>query len=141
MLIISEIYIYLHNYLQIGDNMNLEKSLIKNGIAIALTAMPALAASDFDIKVLIGDPSKIWGKLDTQTQALIVFITGIGMLAAIVAAILSYEAHSMRGSAGETMDVQGSKNTAFHGMLRTTMYFLGMLFFIALIGIVFKLYG
>lgn len=117
------------------------KSSIVTVLIIVMLVIPAMAASDFDISVLVGDPGKIWGQLDTQTQALIAFITGIGMLAAIVAAVLSFQAHSIRGSAGETMDVQGSRNTSFSGMLRTVLYFLAMLFFIGLIGIVFKLYG
>jgi hypothetical protein len=121
---------------------------MKTGIRILLLlsmlemfAWPAMAASTFEIKTVIGDPGTIWGTLDAGTQALIVFITGTGMLAAIVAAVLSYEAHSIKGSVGEQMDVQGARQTAYHGMLKTTFYFLGMLFFIGLIGLIFKLYG
>ncbi len=101
----------------------------------------AMAASDFDIKTVIGDPGKVWSTLDSQTQALIVFITGTGMLAAIVAAVISFQAHSIKGSAGEHMDVQGARTSSFGGMLKTVGYFLGMLFFIGLLGLVFKLYG
>ncbi len=104
--------------------------------------MPAAqAASDFDIKVVVGDPGKVWGQLDSGTQALIVFVTGVGMLAAIVAAVLSFQAHSIKGSTGEHMDIQGARQAAFSGMLMTAGYFLGMLFFIGLIGLIFKLYG
>ncbi len=106
-----------------------------------LLSVPVATASDFDIKVVIGDPGKIWTTLDSGTQALIIFITGIGMLAAIVAAILSFQAHSIKGSTGEHMDIQGARQTAFSGMLKTAGYFLGMLFFIGLIGLIFKLYG
>ncbi len=104
--------------------------------------MPAAqAASDFDIKVVVGDPGKVWGQLDSGTQNLIVFITGVGMLAAIVAAVLSFQAYSIKGSTGEHMDIQGTRHAAFSGMLMTAGYFLGMLFFIGLIGLIFKLYG
>lgn len=118
------------------------KKIFETVVTFALLlTMPALAASDFDIKTVVGDPGKVWSTLDSGTQALIVFVTGVGMLAAIVAAVVSFQAHSVRGSMGEQMDVQGSRNTAFHGMLKTAGYFLAMLFFIGLIGLIFKLYG
>lgn len=121
--------------------MSFQRKLFYVGLLLLLLPVPALAASDFDISVLIGNPGEVWSNLDSETQALITFITGVGLLAAIVASILSYEAHDVRGASGEAIDVQGSRNTALSGMLRTTLQFLAMLFFIGLLGIVFKLYG
>jgi hypothetical protein len=117
------------------------KSKLLAILALFMLIPAAQAASDFDIRVVVGDPGKVWGTLDSGTQSLIVFVTGVGMLAAIVAAILSFQAHSIKGSAGEHMDIQGSRQTALSGMLMTAGYFLGMLFFIGLIGLIFKLYG
>ncbi|KCZ71239.1 hypothetical protein ANME2D_02440 [Candidatus Methanoperedens nitroreducens] len=110
-------------------------------LALFVLMPAAQAASDFDIRVVVGDPGRVWVTLDSATQNLIVFVTGVGMLAAIIATILSFQAHSIKGSAGEHMDIQGSRQTALSGMLMTAGYFLGMLFFIGLIGLIFKLYG
>ncbi len=124
----------------VHQGYNIKSKLL--AILALFVLMPAAqAASNFDIRVVVGDPSKVWGTLDSGTQSLIIFVTGVGMLAAIVAAILSFQAHSIKGSAGEHMDIQGSRQTALSGMLMTAGYFLGMLFFIGLIGLIFKLYG
>lgn len=126
------------NLVHQGYNM---KSKLLALLALFILMPAAQAASDFDIRVVVGDPGKVWGTLDSATQNLIIFVTGVGMLAAIVATILSFQAHSIKGSAGEHMDIQGSRQSALSGMLMTAGYFLAMLFFIGLIGLVFKLYG
>ena len=110
-----------------GHNM---KSKLLAILALFVLMPVVQAASDFDIRVVVGDPGRVWGILDSGTQNLIIFVTGVGMLAAIVAAILSFQAHSIKGSAGEHMDIQGSRQSALSGMLMTAGYFLGMLFFI-----------
>jgi hypothetical protein len=123
------------------EKLRTESWVLKIWLAVVTLSMPAMAASTFEIKTVIGDPGTVWGSLDSGTHDLILFVTGMGLLVAIIAAVLSFETHSITGDVGENMEQQGAKNKAFYGMLRTAGYFIAMLFFIGFVGLVFKLYG
>ncbi len=109
-------------------------------LSVLLFAQTALAKTDFSVWTIIGDPTQTWGQLDGATKNLILFITGLAMIALLLAGALGMIGHSIDGTAGEKMDQHGSKSNAFKGQVKTALYVVSAIFFIGLIGLVFKLF-
>ncbi len=114
-------------YIQCGDNMHKIKNRIGLSIlTILLFSQSALAATDFSVWTLIGDPSATWGKLDEATKGLILLVTGLGLLALLICAVLGIIIHAAKGSTGEHMDQHGAQSNAFMGQLKTAAYYVGV---------------
>ncbi len=119
---------------------NLKNKVGLSIVSVLLFVQTAAAKTDFSIWTMIGDPTQTWGQLDGATKNLILFITGLAFLALLLAGALGMIGHSIDGAAGEKMDQHGSKSNAFKGQVKTALYVVSAIFFIGLIGLVFKLF-